>query len=329
MFNYVPDLFRKETAETEEEADLWYKDHSAARRTPDLLPRDEVARAINAEVKAGRGTPHGGVYLDVSTRLSPDVIKRRLPSMYHQFLELADVDITKEPMEIAPTCHYTMGGIRVDAETQAATIPGLYACGESAGGMHGANRLGGNSLSDLLVFGKRAGEHAAQYAAGKEGTPKLSEGQITDVTRTVLGPFERVEGENPYTVLHDLQEMLHNLVGIIRTESELNEATGKFAELKDRASKVRATGNRAYNPGWNTAIDLTNMLMVAEGCTKAALARRESRGGHTREDYPSTDPELAKINHAVRWANGEVTITPTPLPQMPDELMKIVEETPE
>ncbi len=329
MFNYVPDLFRKETAETEEEADLWYKDHSAARRTPDLLPRDEVARAINAEVKAGRGSPHGGVYLDVSSRLSADVIKRRLPSMYHQFLELADVDITKEPMEIAPTCHYTMGGIRVDAETEATTIPGLFACGESAGGMHGANRLGGNSLSDLLVFGKRAGEHAAQYAAGKAGAPTIPETQVTDATREVLAPFERVDGENPYTVLNDMQEMLHNLVGIIRIEAELKEALERFVELKERAGKVRVIGTRAYNPGWNTAIDLRNMLMVAEGCTKAALARRESRGGHTREDFPVTDPEFAKINHAVRYENGEVTITPTPLPQMPDDLRQIVEENPE
>jgi succinate dehydrogenase / fumarate reductase flavoprotein subunit len=329
MFNYVPDLFRKETAETEEEADLWYKDHSAARRTPDLLPRDEVARAINAEVKAGRGTPHGGVYLDVSSRLPADVIRKRLPSMYHQFLELADVDITKEPMEIAPTCHYTMGGIRVDAETEAATIPGLFACGESAGGMHGANRLGGNSLSDLLVFGKRAGEAAAAYAKGVTSTPAVPEGQVTDIVRRVLGPFERVEGENPFTVLHDLQEMLHNLVGIIRTESELTQAVEEFGPLKDRASKVRVTGTRAYNPGWNTAIDLTNMLIVAEACTRAALARRESRGGHTREDFPATDPELAKINHSIGLKDGEVTVTATPLPQMPDDLRAIVEENPE
>ncbi len=329
MFNYVPDLFRKETAESEEEADLWYKDHSAARRTPDLLPRDEVARAINAEVKAGRGSPHGGVYLDISTRLSPDVILKRLSSMYHQFKELADVDITKEAMEIGPTCHYTMGGIRVDAETQAATIGGLFACGESAGGMHGANRLGGNSLSDLLVFGKRAGEGAAQYAKGRAGEPLPSDAQVTDIGRHTLSPFERAEGENPYAVLQDLQETLHNLVGIIRTESELKEAVELIRTYRDRAEKVRVVGSRAYNPGWNTAIDLRSMLLVAEACAKAALARRESRGGHTRDDFPAPDAEFGKINHTVRFEGGEVTITPAPLPEMPDELRKIIEETPE
>ncbi len=265
----------------------------------------------------------------MSSRLPADVIRKRLPSMYHQFLELADVDITKEPMEIGPTFHYTMGGIGVDAETEAATVGGLFACGESAGGMHGANRLGGNSLSDLLVFGKRAGEAAAQYAQGRSGDPQVAETQITDVARHTLQPFERVEGENPYTVLHEMQKTLHNLVGIIRTESELTEAIEKLGEYRERAEKVRVVGSRAYNPGWNTSIDLRNMLMVAEGCAKAALARRESRGGHTRDDFPTTDPEFGKINHALRYEGGEVTVTATPLPEMPDDLRKIIEETPE
>ena len=328
MFNYIPDLFRKETAETEEEADRWYTDKKTARRTPDLLPRDEVARAINSEVKAGRGTPHGGVFLDIASRLDAESIKKRLPSMYHQFKELADVDITKEPMEVGPTCHYVMGGIRVDGDTSAGTIPGLFASGESAGGMHGANRLGGNSLSDLLVFGKRSGEFAAKHALGLSGEPRLSESQLDDLTRDALAPFERVNGENPYAVHHDLQETMQNLVGIIRTESDLAKALDELQTLKQRASNTKITGSRRYNPGWHMCIDLNAMITVSECCAKAALERRESRGGHTREDYPETSSEFAKVNIVCTAAGGDVEIRQEPLPEMPDELKKIIEEQP-
>ena len=329
MFNYIPDLFRKETAETEEEADRWLAgDRQNARRTPDLLPRDEVARAINAEVKAGRGSPHGGVFLDVSKRLDAATIKRRLPSMYHQFLELADVDITKEPMEVGPTCHYVMGGVRVDAETQAATVPGLYAAGEVAGGMHGANRLGGNSLSDLLVFGKRAGEFAAQHARGLAREPKIETSQLDDLAREALAPLERVEGENPYAIHADLQETMQTLVGIIRTESDLAKAVEEIRMLADRAATARAVGGRRYNPGWHLALDLQALLAVSECCARAALERRESRGGHTRDDYPDPDSEFAKVNVACRLTGEGITIRQEPLPEMPEELRKVIEEAP-
>jgi succinate dehydrogenase / fumarate reductase flavoprotein subunit len=329
MFNYIPDLFRKETAETEEEADRWLKgDRTDARRTPDLLPRDEVARAINSEVKAGRGTPHGGVFLDIASRLNPESIKKRLPSMYHQFKELADVDITKEPMEVGPTCHYVMGGIRVDGDSSAATIPGLFASGESAGGMHGANRLGGNSLSDLLVFGKRSGEFAAKHAQGVSGEPKLNEDQLDDLVRDALAPFERIDGENPYEVHHDLQETMQNLVGIIRTESDLAKALDELQTLKQRASNARITGSRRYNPGWHMCIDLHAMITVSECCAKAALERRESRGGHTREDYPEPSSEFAKVNIACTAGPDGVEIRQEPLSEMPDDLKKIIEEQP-
>jgi succinate dehydrogenase / fumarate reductase flavoprotein subunit len=327
MFNYIPDLFKAETADTEEEADRWLaKDRANARRTPDLLPRDEVARAINSEVKAGRGSPHGGVLLDIATRLDAESIKRRLPSMYHQFKELADVDITTEPMEVGPTCHYVMGGVRVEADSTAATIPGLFSSGESAAGMHGANRLGGNSLSDLLVFGKRSGEYAAKFAENRSSMPDVSASKIKDLTREALAPFERVGGESPFTVHHELQETMQNLVGIIRTESELEQAIEEIGALKERASKTSISGSRRYNPGWHMAIDLHAMLTVSEACAKAALERKESRGGHTREDYPSTDPEFAKVNIAASLAgDGSVTIRHEPLPVMPDDLKAIVE----
>jgi succinate dehydrogenase / fumarate reductase flavoprotein subunit len=328
MFNYVPELFRAETADTEEEADRWYKDKKSARRTPDLLPRDEVARAINSEVRAGRGSPHGGVFLDIATRLDPATIQRRLPSMYHQFKELADVDITAEPMEVGPTCHYVMGGVRVDADTQAATVPGLFAAGESAGGLHGANRLGGNSLSDLLVFGKRAGEYAAQHAQGVEGTPKIDEAEIETLARVVLAPVTRVNGENPYPIHHDQQDTMQNLVGIIRTEGDLAKAIDELQVLRDRAGKTHATGGRRYNPGWHTAIDLFAMIAVSECCARAALERRESRGGHTREDYPQTDPEFAKVNIMCRERSGEVVVEREALPVMPDELRDLIDKEP-
>ena len=332
MFNYVADMFRAETAETEEEADAWYDDHINNRRTPDLLPRDEVARAINSEVKAGRGTPHGGVYLDIATRRSAEYIRRRLPSMYHQFMELAGVDITAQPMEVGPTCHYMMGGVRVDAETQAATVPGLFAIGEVSGGMHGANRLGGNSLSDLIVFGRRAGIGASDFAEGRSrrgrrSTPRSIESAIDDA----FAPFGREDGHNPYDVQHELQETMQALVGIIRTGPELEEALTKLEDLKQQTAKVQVKGGRAYNPGWNLATDLPSMITTSIAVAQGALNRKESRGGHTREDYPGPDPEMGKVNF-VQHQTGEhgylapIAIAPEPLPEMPAELKVLFEE---
>jgi succinate dehydrogenase flavoprotein subunit len=323
MFRYIPEMFAAETADSEEEADRWYTDRSA-RRTPDLLPRDEVARAINAEVKAGRGSPHGGVYLDIASRRDAEYIRRRLPSMHHQFLQLAEVDITQEAMEVGPTCHYMMGGVRVDADTQESTVPGLFAAGECAGGMHGANRLGGNSLSDLLVFGRRAGLYAAQYAKGLARRPNTDERQVDEIARQAVRPFE--EGaENPYSVQQDLQECMQNLVGIIRTEDELDKALEELAALRERAERVHVEGHRQYNPGWHLALDLRSMLAVSECITRAARERQESRGGHTRDDYPATDPALAKVNVVVRQHNGEVDLALEPLPVMPADLAQLLE----
>jgi succinate dehydrogenase / fumarate reductase flavoprotein subunit len=331
MFNYVADMFRAETAETEEEADAWYEDHINNRRTPDLLPRDEVARAINSEVKAGRGTPHGGVYLDIATRRSAEYIRRRLPSMYHQFMELAGVDITAVPMEVGPTCHYMMGGVRVDAETQAATVPGLFAVGEVSGGMHGANRLGGNSLSDLIVFGRRAGIGACDFAEGRGGEPQVDTGIIDGVIDEAFAPFGRDEGFNPYDVQHELQETMQSLVGIIRTGPELEEALTKLEVLKDKTAKVQVKGGRAYNPGWNLATDLPSMITTSIAVTQGALNRKESRGGHTREDFPGPSAEMGKVNF-VQHQTGEqgylapIAIAPEPLPEMPAELKVLFEE---
>ncbi len=326
MFDYIPDMFRSETAETEEEADRWYSDRKGNRRTPDLLPRDEVARAINTEVKEGRGSPHGGVFLDVASRRSAEDIKRRLPGMYHQFKELADVDITREPMEVGPTCHYVMGGVQVDPDTQAASVPGLFAAGEVAGGMHGANRLGGNSLSDLLVFGRRAGEYAAEHALGLQELPALDQDQIEATTAAALAPFERERGENPYTVHQDLQQTMQELVGIIRTEGELKSALEKLALLQDRTAGVRVEGNRQYNPGWHLAMDLRSLLAVSECVATAALERKESRGGHTRDDYPKADPELGKVNVVLRQEDGKLGLRREPLPEMPEDLRQLFEE---
>jgi succinate dehydrogenase / fumarate reductase flavoprotein subunit len=325
MFRYIPEMFRAETAETEEEADRWYTDRSA-RRTPDLLPRDEVARAINSEIKEGRGSPHGGVYLDIATRRDSEYITRRLPGMYHQFLELADVDITKEPMEVGPTCHYMMGGVRVDAETQASTVPGLFAAGEVAGGMHGANRLGGNSLSDLLVFGQRAGRAAAEYAAGPTARPQVNASEVEELVRGALQPFEATGTENPYAIQQDLQECMQTMVGIIRTEDELTKAFDELAVLRERARRVRVEGHRQYNPGWHLALDLDPLLAVSECIARTALERTESRGAQTREDYPETDPDLAKVNVVVRQRNGELVLTREPLPVIPDELQALLED---
>ena len=325
MFNYIPEFFKAETAETEKEADAWYEDKKN-RRTPDLLPRDEVARAINAEVKAGRGTLHGGVFLDIASRRSAEYIQKRLPSMYHQFKELAGVDITKKPMEVGPTCHYFMGGVRVDADTTATTVPGLFAAGEVAAGLHGANRLGGNSLSDLLVFGRRAGLYAAEYAKKFSGRIAVSTDQLGGIAQDLLAPFNSKGGENPYAIHMELQDCMQNLVGIIRTESELKKALGEIGRFRERLSRISVEGNRQYNPGWHLALDLRTMLAVAEVCTLSALERKESRGGHTREDYPSTDPNLGKVNLVTRKINGALKVSPEPRPEMPDELKKLLEE---
>jgi len=299
MFDYIPPVFKGQYAETEQEADQWLKDNDSARRTPDLLPRDEVARAINSEVKAGRGTLHGGVYLDIASRLTPEQIKRRLPSMYHQFMELAGVDITKEPMEVGPTCHYVMGGIEVDADTGAATVPGLFAAGECSGGMHGSNRLGGNSLSDLLVFGRRAGLGAADYVRALSSRPTIAEDAVDAAAKRALAPFEGATNgaaaENPYTLHLELQQSMNDLVGIIRNADEISEALGRLDKLRERFAHIHVEGHRQYNPGWNLAIDLRNMLLVSECVAKAALARTESRGGHTRDDHPSMDASWRKV----------------------------------
>ena len=326
MFHYIPEFFKAETADNEAEADAWYQDKKNNRRTPDLLPRDEVARAINAEVKAGRGTEHGGVLLDIATRRDAEYIMRRLPSMYHQFKELADVDITREAMEVGPTCHYIMGGVRVDADTSATTVPGLYAAGEVAGGLHGANRLGGNSLSDLLVFGRIAGQSAAEYALGVDAAAAPDPAEVDRLADRMLAPFADRGSENPYAIHGDLQRAMHNLVGIIRTESELLQAMEEIAALKDRAARVKVEGGRRFNPGWHLALDLGSLLAVAEAATLSAIECRESRGGHTRDDYPDPDPEFGKVNVVTRKKDGAISVSLEPLPEMPEELRKIVEE---
>jgi succinate dehydrogenase / fumarate reductase flavoprotein subunit len=296
MFDYVPDVFRAQYADSEEEADRWYDDPEHNRRPPELLPRDEVARSINAEVKAGRGTPHGGVYLDIASRRPAEEILRRLPSMYHQFKELADVDITAEAMEVGPTCHYVMGGVEVDPDTAAASVPGLFAVGEVSGGMHGSNRLGGNSLSDLLVFGRRAGLGAVAYIDETPVRPVVSDDALQAAVAEALAPMERSGGENPYEVHADLQQTMNDLVGIIRREEEVKDALAELEKLRERAASVSVMGGRAYNPGWHLAQDLRNMLLVSDCVAQAALERHESRGGHTREDYPEMSPTWRKVN---------------------------------
>ncbi|HTW07170.1 MAG TPA: fumarate reductase/succinate dehydrogenase flavoprotein subunit [Acidimicrobiales bacterium] len=335
MFDYIPEFFKAETADTIEEGDRWYEDKRNNRRPPELLPRDEVARAINSEIKGGRGSPHGGVFLDIASRRSPEFIQRRLPSMYHQFKELADVDITKEPMEIGPTCHYVMGGVEVDPDTQASRVAGLYAAGEVAGGMHGANRLGGNSLSDLIVFGKRAGEYAAAYAIGLgEARPQVAASDLAQAAAEALAPF-RAGGpnENPYTIHQELQETMQDLVGIIRVENELKEALERVAALQARAARVSVEGNRQYNPGWHLALDLRNMLVVSQAVALAALERQESRGGHTRNDYPMTDPYWGDQNVLLQLALAKGPGEPTDmvvrrqaLPKPPPELADLLED---
>ncbi|MEE4491170.1 fumarate reductase/succinate dehydrogenase flavoprotein subunit [Streptomyces sp. BE230] len=303
MFDYIPDVFKEKYAQSEEEGDRWYEDPDHNRRPPELLPRDEVARAINSEVKAGRGSPHGGVFLDVSTRMDAERIRRRLPSMYHQFKELADVDITAEAMEVGPTCHYVMGGIAVDSDTAAALdVPGLFAAGEVAGGMHGSNRLGGNSLSDLLVFGRRAGLHAAGHAASAEARPVVDQVQIDAAAAEALRPFsaeDLADGapvENPYTLHQELQQTMNDLVGIIRRAPEMERALEKLAGLRERARRAGVEGHRQFNPGWHLSLDLRNMLLVSECIARAALERTESRGGHTREDCPGMERSWRPVN---------------------------------
>ncbi|MEU7034256.1 fumarate reductase/succinate dehydrogenase flavoprotein subunit [Streptomyces sp. NPDC046237] len=329
MFDYVPDVFKEKYAQTEEEGDRWYEDPDNNRRPPELLPRDEVARAINAEVKAGRGSPHGGVFLDVSTRMPAEVIKRRLPSMYHQFKELADVDITAEAMEVGPTCHYVMGGVAVDSDTAATVgVPGLFAAGEVAGGMHGSNRLGGNSLSDLLVFGRRAGWHAAEYAVSA-GASSVTEAGIEAAAAEALAPFgaaEEPSAENPYTLHQELQQTMNDLVGIIRREGEMAEALERIAELRTRARRAGVEGHRQFNPGWHLALDLRNMLLVSECVARAALERTESRGGHTREDYPSMDRGWRPVNLLCHPAEDGVALERTRTEPIRPDLLALFEK---
>lgn len=328
MFRYIPEFFKAETADNESEADGWYTDKVNNRRTPDLLPRDEVARAISSEIKAGRGSPHGGVFLDIASRRDAGYIQRRLPSMYHQFMELAGVDITKEAMEVGPTAHYMNGGIRVNADTAATEVPGLFAAGEVAGGLHGANRLGGNSLSDLLVFGRRAGLYAGEYV--KKVTTPLSANsdQLDALAASALKPFEGIQGENPYTIHHDLQKLMQSLVGIMRVESELKQAVEEIEKLKKRAERVHVDGHRQYNPGWHMALDLYSLLNVSEAVTKGALERKESRGGHARDDYPKMDPNFGKINIVIRKKGNEISTTQEPTIPMPEDLKKILDSGP-
>ncbi|GAA0569627.1 fumarate reductase/succinate dehydrogenase flavoprotein subunit [Actinomadura livida] len=337
MFDYIPEVFKEQYATSEEEADRWYDDPENNRRPPELLPRDEVARAINSEVKAGRGSPHGGVFLTVVDRMpggAAEIVKR-LPSMYHQFKELADVDITKEAMEVGPTCHYVMGGVEVDPDTGAAKVPGLFAAGEVSGGMHGSNRLGGNSLSDLLVFGRRAGLGAAEYIDALAARPAVPEAEVTAAATEALAPFERKDGENPYAVHAELQQTMNELVGIIRKEEELQQALASLAKLRERVANVSvdpvAVGDegRGYHPGWHLALDLRNMMLVSEAVAKAALERQESRGGHTRDDYPQMSAEWRKVNLVCALAGDpsdpHVELTRQPMRPMRDDLLELFE----
>jgi succinate dehydrogenase / fumarate reductase flavoprotein subunit len=331
MFDYIPDFFRAETADNEAEADRWYEDKKNNRRPPELLPRDEVARAINSEIKAGRGSEHGGVYLDIASRRTPEFIRKRLPSMYHQFKELADVDITQEPMEIGPTCHYVMGGVEVEPDTEMSGLEGLYAVGECSGGMHGSNRLGGNSLSDLLVFGKRSGDAAAVYVSGLgDARPQVSDADVRAAEELALAPFDGsgTGSENPYTIQQELQQTMNDLVGIIRVREELEKSLAEIEKLKERAKNLLVEGHRQYNPGWHLAIDLRNMLLVSECIAKAALEREESRGGHTREDHAGFDDEWGTKNIvlSINSTGDGVDLTTQPLPVMPDELAAFFEE---
>jgi len=319
----MPDMFKGDFADSEAESDAWVKgDRKQNRRPPELLTRDVVAKAITKEIAEGRGSPHGGVFLDIASKQDPDFIKKKLPSMYHQFKELAHVDITKDPMEIGPTIHYVMGGVKVDAETQESTLPGLYAAGEVGGGMHGANRLGGNSLSDLLVFGRRAG----QYAAGKRSSPPaIPDAEVDQAMREALEPFER-DGENPFAVQSALQAVMQRNAGIIRDKAGLESALAELEKLKTRARKAGITGSREYNPGWHTAIDLHSLLVVCEATARAALERTESRGGHTRSDYPDSDEKQTRQQIVIKKEGDRMTVRRETQPPLPAELEKIIKE---
>ncbi len=331
MFDDVPELYRAQTADNEEEGWRYTQGDRAARRPPELLTRDHVARCILREVREGRGSPHGGVFLDIAwirERLpnAAEHIRKKLPSMYHQFKQLADIDITTTPMEIGPTTHYVMGGVSVDGDTQMSTVPGLFACGECAAGLHGANRLGGNSLSDLLVFGKRAGDYAAEFAS-EHGTTRVDQHAAEQVAAASLAPFERSGGESPFAIQHDLQVMMQDLVGIVRREEEMRRALDGLAALRRRAEAAGVPGNREYNPGWHTALDLANLFTVSEAITRSALARKESRGGHFREDHPAKDPSYGVFNIIVRRTpGGAMELERVPIRAMPDELKKVIEE---
>lgn len=327
MFRCIPDQFRGDVAETEAESDRWVAgDRDNARRPPELLTRDVVAKAIMREVAEGRGSPHGGVFLDVASKRDADYIRRKLPGMYHQFKELADVDITKQPMEVGPTTHYFMGGVKVDAERQESTVPGLFAAGEVAAGLHGANRLGGNSLSDLLVFGRRAGAAAAEHAARIGIPPDLLEDDVVAAAERALEPFSRTRGENPFAIFEDLQEMMQAKVGIVRDAAGLESALEELQALKKRLVRSRVVGNREYNPGWHMWLDLHSMLTVAEAVARAALDRRESRGGHTREDYPEYDPEWAGNLIVVQRTDEGMVTTTQPVPAIPPEIQNLIGE---
>jgi len=332
MFDDIPDLYKAQTADNEDEGWRYTQGDRDARRPPELLTRDHVARCINREVKAGRGSPHGGVFLDIAwikERLpkSEEHIKRKLPSMYHQFKQLADIDITKEAMEVGPTTHYMMGGIRVDGDSQMSTLPGLFAAGESAAGLHGANRLGGNSLSDLIVFGKRAGEYAAGFAKENKAAA-IDEAQIQTTAKSALAPFDRgAQGEDPYAIQHELQERMQALVGIVRVEDEMVEALSVVQTLRQRAQSVGVPGNRHYNGGWHTAMDLDSLFTVSEAITRAAILRKESRGAQFRDDFPDKDPEWGKYNIIVRRGSGdEMIVEKREITSMPDPLKKVIEE---
>jgi succinate dehydrogenase / fumarate reductase flavoprotein subunit len=331
MFDAIPENYRTQTADNEEEGWRYTQGDKDARRPPELLTRDHVSRCIVREIKEGRGSPHGGVYLDISwikQKISnaADHIKRKLPSMHHQFKQLADIDITEEPMEVGPTTHYVMGGVRVDPDTQMSQVPGLFAAGECAAGINGANRLGGNSLSDLLVFGKRAGEFAAKFASANT-LGNIDNAGVESAAHEALAPFDRTDSESPYQVQKDLQNAMQDLVGIVRNETEMREALDKIGEFKNRAEKTGVTGNREYNPGWHTALDLKNLLTVSEAITLAALERKESRGAQFRDDYPEKDERFAKVNTIVsKTADGSMRVRLEPLPEMPDYLKQVIEE---
>src|SRR5262252_8522840 len=324
MFNYIPEMFAAETADTPEEAKRWLDGDRNARRPPELLTRDVVARAIRAEALAGRGSPHGGVFLDIASQRDPETIRRKLPSRYHQFKQLGDLDITKEPMEVGPTCHYIMGGVRVDAETAATCVPGLYAAGEVAGGMHGSNRLGGNSLSDLLVFGQRAGASAAEYARRLLKIPDIDPQEVEAAAQYLVAPFEEGGTENPYAVMQDIQGCMEDHAGIVRTKEELERGLVVLEGLKQRAGHIKVSGSRHYNPGWHYAIDLRAMLVVCEAIIRSAINREESRGGHTRLDFPETEDALETVNTVVRQQQDRMLCEYVRRPEVPEDLRKLL-----